>query len=440
MGKSQPKTIIEWNRWIYRILRRKKITTEEATLLEKLSDFLDEYPDNTPLEKWLGFLYLIMEQDREAERILSRMKSRFPQDSEIQNALAYLAIRRGETEKAVTHLLDALYTDENNPKLKQNLNLLRSSENLEAWLATHPWHEFVFYSLPKEDWFAPDISEILSHPIVRWVVVLLVLLLLGTIFFFLYPNLINIAQKYQQIRFRQTGSLVDSYTIQDIEKLVEERQKYSIKLTEEEIGKKFEMIKDLLYEGKRNQALMLINELLNSTAIDAGKITLNRFPCSLGELASVVVAANLHQANQKQQRIDFHAEPNCVAEIDAERIREVFDNLVSNAIKYSPFGKTIWVRVFHATSSDAMPVVRFTVRDEGQGLTEDDMKKLFGRFQRLSAKPTGGESSTGLGLSIAKQLVELHNGKLWAESEGKNMGATFIAELPIFPKSTSELE
>jgi signal transduction histidine kinase len=184
----------------------------------------------------------------------------------------------------------------------------------------------------------------------------------------------------------------------------------------------------------------LINELLNTTAIDAGKFTLNRYPCSLGELASVVVAANLHQANQKQQRIDFHAEPNCVAEIDAERIREVFDNLVSNAIKYSPFGKTIWVRVFHATSSDAMPVVRFTVRDEGQGLTEDDMKKLFGRFQRLSAKPTGGESSTGLGLSIAKQLVELHNGKLWAESEGKNMGATFIAELPIFPKSTSELE
>ncbi len=186
----------------------------------------------------------------------------------------------------------------------------------------------------------------------------------------------------------------------------------------------------------------LINELLNTTAIDAGKITLNRFSCSLGELASVVVAANLQQANQKQQRIDFLAEPNCIAEVDAERIREVFDNLVSNAIKYSPIGKTIWVRVLRATSSDgdALPVIRFTVRDEGQGLTEEDMKKIFGRFQRLSAIPTGGESSTGLGLSIAKQLVELHDGKLWAESEGKNKGATFIAELPILPKKGSELE
>jgi len=186
----------------------------------------------------------------------------------------------------------------------------------------------------------------------------------------------------------------------------------------------------------------LINELLNATAIDAGKLTLHRFPCSLGELASVVVAANLQQANQKEQRIDFHAEPNCIAEVDAERIREVFDNLVSNAIKYSPLGKTIWIRVFRATSSngDATPVVRFSVRDEGQGLTEDDMKKLFGRFQRLSARPTSGESSTGLGLSIAKQLVELHDGKVWAESEGKNKGAMFVVELPILPKKMSEPE
>jgi len=155
-----------------------------------------------------------------------------------------------------------------------------------------------------------------------------------------------------------------------------------------------------------------------------------------------VVATNLQQANQKEQRIDFYAEPNCIAEVDAERIREVFDNLVSNAIKYSPMGKTIWVRVFRDTSSDreAMPVVRFTVRDEGQGLTEEDMKKIFGRFQRLSAIPTGGESSTGLGLSIAKQLVELHDGKLWAESEGKNKGAMFVVELPILPKNVSEPE
>lgn len=194
-------------------------------------------------------------------------------------------------------------------------------------------------------------------------------------------------------------------------------------------------------QNAAQRMIKLINELLNTTAIDAGKFTLTPFSCSLGELASVVIAANLQQANQKEQRIDFLAEPNCIAEVDAERIREVFDNLVSNAIKYSPIGKTIWVRLLRTVASDdSMPVVRFTVRDEGQGLTEEDMKKIFGRFQRLSAKPTGGESSTGLGLAIAKQIIELHNGKLWAESEGKNKGATFIAQLPILFKSTPEHE
>jgi signal transduction histidine kinase len=78
-----------------------------------------------------------------------------------------------------------------------------------------------------------------------------------------------------------------------------------------------------------------------------------------------------------------------------------------------------------ATSSG----VRFEIQDEGPGLTDEDKQKLFGFFQRLSARPTGGESSHGVGLAITKRVVDLHNGKIWAESElGK--GTTFIVELP----------
>ena len=73
--------------------------------------------------------------------------------------------------------------------------------------------------------------------------------------------------------------------------------------------------------------------------------------------------------------------------------------------------------------------IRIEISDQGPGLTDDDMKKMFGKFARLSAQPTGGEHSTGLGLSIVKKLVEAMNGKVWCESEpGK--GATFIVELP----------
>lgn len=75
-------------------------------------------------------------------------------------------------------------------------------------------------------------------------------------------------------------------------------------------------------------------------------------------------------------------------------------------------------------------VARVVVKDEGQGLTNEDMEKLFQPFQKLSAKPTANEHSTGLGLYIVKNLVEKHHGRVWAESEGKGKGATFFLEFP----------
>jgi signal transduction histidine kinase len=109
---------------------------------------------------------------------------------------------------------------------------------------------------------------------------------------------------------------------------------------------------------------------------------------------------------------------------------QVIENLISNAIKYSPHYKNVWVEVQqqdYAMVSSLCCQVR--VKDEGPGITIDDQKKLFGKFARLTARPTGGEHSTGLGLSIVKKMVEAMNGRVWCESEvGK--GATFIVELP----------
>ena len=76
-------------------------------------------------------------------------------------------------------------------------------------------------------------------------------------------------------------------------------------------------------------------------------------------------------------------------------------------------------------------VIRVT--DEGAGLSEDDLKLVFGRFQRLSAKPTANEASTGLGLSIVKRIVDLHGGAVSAESAGIGQGSTFTVTLPVHP-------
>jgi signal transduction histidine kinase len=113
-----------------------------------------------------------------------------------------------------------------------------------------------------------------------------------------------------------------------------------------------------------------------------------------------------------------------VALLDPSITVQVLENLVSNAVKYSPPGKNIFVRLKKQPS-----VARMEVQDEGPGLSAEDQKKLFGKFARLSAKPTGGEHSTGLGLSIVKKMVEAMNGKVWCESE-LGRGATFIVEFP----------
>jgi signal transduction histidine kinase len=101
------------------------------------------------------------------------------------------------------------------------------------------------------------------------------------------------------------------------------------------------------------------------------------------------------------------------------------DNLISNAIKFSPQNRRVWITVYHA--EDDRPA--FSVRDEGPGLTEMDKLRIFGRFQKLSARPTGDENSSGLGLSIVKRLVELHHGDVEVESESGD-GATFTVRFP----------
>ncbi|MBC8044879.1 MAG: sensor histidine kinase [Rhizobacter sp.] len=186
--------------------------------------------------------------------------------------------------------------------------------------------------------------------------------------------------------------------------------------------------------------LRLINDLLTTAATETYQLSLTKTAVDLSKLAESVVDHNRHQAGRKSQRLVFTASAGCTVMVDEERIKECIDNLISNAIKYSPRGAAIHVEVglLHdapALQSDTgnglASLVRVAVRDEGQGMSEEDLKKVFGKFQRLSARPSGGESSTGLGLSIVKQLIELHGGMVFAASEGSGKGSTFAIELPL---------
>lgn len=146
---------------------------------------------------------------------------------------------------------------------------------------------------------------------------------------------------------------------------------------------------------------------------------------SLSDTIRKVVDFNKAYAAKKQIVMDIDIADGVDVMGDATRLKEAADNYVSNAIKYSPAGSRIRV----ALGTGPAGVARFEVRDSGPGLTEADKQKLFGKFQKLSARPTAGETSTGLGLSIVKSIVELHHGRVGCDSEhGK--GSVFWAELP----------
>jgi signal transduction histidine kinase/CheY-like chemotaxis protein len=169
----------------------------------------------------------------------------------------------------------------------------------------------------------------------------------------------------------------------------------------------------------------MVDHLISDAMADAFDITIRREPVDVAALVADVADANQPLAVNKQQTITVSAPSNIVTMCDTDRIREAIDNLLSNAIKYSPIGGKIAVVVTHEEDNT---VIR--VADEGAGLLPEDLGRLFGRFQRLSAKPTAGESSTGLGLSIVKRIIDMHGGEVTADSDGPGKGSIFTIVLP----------
>jgi signal transduction histidine kinase len=186
--------------------------------------------------------------------------------------------------------------------------------------------------------------------------------------------------------------------------------------------------KDILRTAQReakNQTEM-IKEILELYAMDEGKKSVNLEHVDVLSLIESLLTD--FQPLAAKKNIVMGQE----SKTDAKYVRavpgylkQIFENLLSNAIKFSFPNSNITI-ILQATAHN----MQISIKDEGQGLDPEDHKKLFKRFQRLSAQPTGGEASSGLGLSIAKKYAEVMNGSLICISE-KGKGATFTVELPI---------
>ncbi len=197
-------------------------------------------------------------------------------------------------------------------------------------------------------------------------------------------------------------------------------RRYFDKLSREEmyrIGERIEIV--------AQQMMGLIRGLLDANVLESGRISFEPEKVSLTSIVQSVIDSYCIQTNKKNIKIDFeNSGPQHYAFVDKERILQVVDNLISNAIKYSPSDSTVIVRVFETRG-----MIRCEVCDQGPGLSIEDQQNLYKRFHRLSAKPTGGEHSTGLGLANAKKLMEGMNGTIHCESI-LGEGATFSIECP----------
>lgn len=168
-------------------------------------------------------------------------------------------------------------------------------------------------------------------------------------------------------------------------------------------------------------------DVLKQAEEDEHRLTLSIEEVDLNEMFTKILTSFELLANRKNQALLLEHDPELPKiYADKAKISDVMHNLVSNALKYSYAGTT--VRIIARQEEN---IIRIEVQDEGQGLSQTDISKLFTKFAKLSSKPTGKETSTGLGLSITKSFVELHHGTIEAKSAGKDKGTSFIVSLPL---------
>lgn len=191
--------------------------------------------------------------------------------------------------------------------------------------------------------------------------------------------------------------------------------------------------RDLLRIAQQNteRLIRLINDILDIEKIEQGHVQLRREWCELGALVQATLRSVETLANDGGVALRVDTTGDVFVTGDSDRLVQVFTNLVSNAIKHSPRGSTVRVRVETEGHS-----ARIHVADEGPGIPEEFRPKIFGRFQQAETHDAKKATGTGLGLAIARSLVELHDGSIGFDCPGER-GTVFTVSLPWTPPATA---
>jgi signal transduction histidine kinase len=181
--------------------------------------------------------------------------------------------------------------------------------------------------------------------------------------------------------------------------------------------------------------LKMINNLLDLAKVESRSFEIHRRPVDLTKIIGDVVdgAADLAQRKGLEISLEVAGGTEALPRINADpdAIEKVVMNLVGNALKFTEDGGAITVSIEPGGEVDGFDGVRVSVRDTGVGLALEQLDRVFDRFSQVDSSATRKHEGTGIGLSLALELVELHGGRIWAESEGEGCGATMIFLLPV---------
>jgi signal transduction histidine kinase len=170
----------------------------------------------------------------------------------------------------------------------------------------------------------------------------------------------------------------------------------------------------------------MIDNFLDVSVIESGHLRLERSRTDVAEiLAGVLPLVRLSATKKGIELLVETADEQRTLTADGAKLQQVLVNLLSNAVEHSTVGQRVWL----AARWEGAELI-FSVRDEGSGIAIDDQKRLFAAFARAGTRKTAGERSVGLGLAIARLVVEAHDGRIWVQSE-PDLGSTFFVALPV---------
>lgn len=195
------------------------------------------------------------------------------------------------------------------------------------------------------------------------------------------------------------------------------------------LGEKQKMYIERAYTST-DRLITLVNDMLNVSRIESGRLIINRKPMNMMQLISEVVNEITPTAKEEKKEVLYASPPNEApfVEADPDKIKQVLLNLVGNSVKFSPEGTKVEI-----STSQKENMLVTSIKDHGKGVSKEDMPKLFKKFGIIgnTTMLPHGAQSTGLGLYISKSIIELHGGTVWVDSEGVDKGATFSFSLPF---------